>query len=183
MEEIKWQKISVESLKHGLDQGEKMLKETLETASFQVNRSLTVLKSSMAIFILLFGYVVSSSPELSYKYLEACLALVLFGWIIRRSFLIYQTYEVCPLGNNPSHIIRDENIEYAGKNLYQFLLFNSSRTVEESIEFNQSLNQERSEQLRSLENQIKYFLLVLIVFPFLLFLCSRCVPVLQGVGF
>ncbi len=183
MDEIKWKKIDIDSLKHGLEQGEKMLKETLDTASFQVNRSLTVLKSSLAIFILLFGYVVSSTPELSYKYLEAVLALVLFAWIIRSSFVIYQTYEVKPIGNNPSNILRSENIEYAGKKLDQFLLFNSSRTVEESIEFNQTKNQNRADQIRGLEKQIKIFLLVLIVFPFLLFLCSRCVPGLQGMGF
>ena len=183
MEKLEWEKISVEALSHALDQGEKILKETINTASFQVYRSLTVLKSSLAIFILLFGYVVSSSPEMSYQYLEAVLSLGLFAWIIRSSFVIYQTYEVKPIGNNPSNILRTENIEYAGKKLDQFLLFNSSRTVDESIEFNQSRNQKRADQIRRMEKQIKYFLLVLILFPFLLFLSSLCVPVLQGMGF
>lgn len=182
MDKLNWNKIGLTSLTLALDQGEKMLKETIVTANFQVNRVLTILKTSVGLFIVISGYLITNKPSFQILYLEAVVSLLVLAFLIIKSFKAYSSYKIKPLGNRPFHILNKVNIEYAGDNLDQFLVFNSCRTVDDSIRFNQERNDLRANLIYRVEHQVKWSLIVVIGFPLLSYLAFLFVPELQVQG-
>ncbi|MFY0598940.1 MAG: hypothetical protein JXR03_04670 [Cyclobacteriaceae bacterium] len=173
MDTLEWEKIDEDNLKLALEQGEKILRETIDTANFQVNRALTMLKAIIGLIIGLVAYLSSTIPTMSLLYLEASLGLVVLVILLPLAFKAYRTYIVEPLGNSPNHILNQKNIDYGGDKLKQFLLFNCCRSVEDSIKSNQQSNQERASLLTKLELEISVGLIGVIIFPVLWFLVSR----------
>ncbi len=178
-----WEKIDIDSYKFSLEQGEKMLKETIDTASFQISRSSTILKFSLGFLVAVLGYLISNSPELSLKYCESVIALICLFITSAMSFNCYssKSFQVKPLGNNPFNILSDESIQYIQNHyqlsdLHKLLIFNACRTVEESINNNVDSNNLRAKKISKIESAIKWSLTILIAFPLSWYLVSQFLP-------
>jgi hypothetical protein len=113
MENIEWDKISIESLKLTFNEGEKLLKETIATADIQNKRVVTMIRPVIALIIIMVGIVVSWELTFSISNTVTVVALALLFYLFLKLSIAYRLYEVDPIGNSPSNVLRQEVIEYA----------------------------------------------------------------------
>lgn len=175
LDKLKWDEIGIESLQLALDQGEKMLKATIDAADYQANRVSTILKSVIVLLIIFIGYLVSSKPVFELVYLETTISVVVLLTVLPLLLSAYRAYDIDPLGNNPSHILNETNIKYGGENLEKYLLFNCCRTIEDSIDINKHRNDSRIALILMFEKRIKTGIIIIIIFPLFWFL----IPILN----
>ncbi len=153
IKEYAWNNLSIESAKIILDQLEKNLSATIETAKILTDRAVTVLQFSVPIILALIG-VIFSQPftVLIHLSIIGIVFLIIISW---KALNLYQLYQIQPLGNSLDNLLTKEKMDYTDEQQEFSFIYNSIITVNNSIEFNDNENINRQELMRSIINWIK----------------------------
>lgn len=138
--EIKdWNRMQPEVAKFILDQSEKKLIETVETAERHTQRALNVLTVCLPATLIVASYILETD-ERSSMYGMAIIVLTTLVVIAWLSIKVYRIYEIHTVGNNPKKLIReDDNV---ADDELQFVV-ETIESIERRITFNVEKNRER----------------------------------------
>ena len=152
-----WDKLSVDTAQFILGQAEKELSELIVAADVLTQRSSTIMQASFAVLIGLIGYSVSKpESDIGIKLaVVSCVFLIVISFL---SFRIYRLYKVKPMGNRPSKMVTEEKTNHDKQHLVY--IYNSIKTTEKSIVFNEIENGKRVRELKLVFYLIWLWLLV-----------------------
>ncbi len=148
-DQVDWERLEIASAKLILDQSEKQLKETIDTANQLYNRATYIIGCSIPIEIGLFGYLASKYEKPDFLFLLAFLGFLLMSVVLFLCFKVYYLYPIRPLGNTPKNILSNkEYIAHPDQELV--FLYNCIRTAQASSDFNMAKNKERAEIIKTI---------------------------------
>lgn len=176
--EYAWKHLTVPSAKHILDQVEKNLAASIETATALTDRAVSVLQFSIPIMAALLGIIFTPLPILVTHL--AVIGLILLGLISRYAIKLYELYEVQPQGNKLENMLVKEKIDYEGDDQEFTFLYNSILTTNNSIQFNDNANKKRRKLMVIILGLIKYGSLAFPLYLALWFLALQSLFVVQG---
>ena len=162
---LAWESLNIESARVILDQLEKNLAASIETAKSLTDRAVNVLQFSIPVMLALVGVIFSqSSAVLIHLSVIGIVFLLVISW---KALSLYDIYEIQPLGNTLENMLSKEKIEYEGDDQEFAFVFNCIITVNNSIEFNDNCNRRRQELMRSIINWLKIGSLVVLLYSVL----------------
>jgi hypothetical protein len=165
-----WDKLKIETAIFILEQSEKKLDATIETAKILSDRAIILMQSSSGILIALLGYAATTKErellfQLAVLLIAFCIAIFLF------SFRVYNLYEIRVKGNSPSNLISDEKVNYLKQELR--FIYGEIVTIGDSIEYNERNNRTRASALRLAITTITILVFTLPSYSILWYLLSR----------
>jgi hypothetical protein len=135
-----WEEITLDSAKFILEQVEKKLQATIDTANSLTNRAVNTMQFSIPLSVGLIGIISADpSPEWLWLYLIDLLFLIII------SFLAMQAYElthVMPLGDRLGKLLDQATLHRDNEHQYKSLIANRSQEVQACCEKNESINRE-----------------------------------------
>lgn len=160
-----WNNLRTESAKIILDQLEKNLSASIETAKILTDRAVMVLQFSIPVIIALIG-VSFSNPSKVIIHLSciAILFLILVSW---KALKLYQLYEIQPLGNTLENMLSKEKIDCPDEHQEFAFIYNSIITADNAIVFNDNSNKNRQNLMYSIITLIKIGSAVIIIYSLL----------------
>ena len=163
-----WDKITLGSARFILDQAEKNLAATIETARILTDRALNVLQFSIPFSLALIGVLAAKMNTLL---VSLSIVGLIFSLIISwKAFRLYELYKVHPLGNLPSKLLIKENLETDEKFQELAFIFSTIQGIEKAIDINEAGNSKRQRIMYSIMEYIKYGILITFLFPLIRFL-------------
>jgi hypothetical protein len=165
-----WDRIEKESAYFILEQGEKKLKETIETASIVTSKAVFILQISLGLMVSLVGYV-SVTTDRGLAFQLSILLIILSICLFVGSLSVYDLYEVRPLGNTPSNLIDERKISDSRQELA--FLYSAIYTVETSINFNERKNTLRAERLSTVFTVINIAVWTIVIYSVVIFLLDH----------
>jgi hypothetical protein len=162
-----WQNLTTESAKVILDQLEKNLSASIETAKILTDRAVTVLQFSIPIILALIGVIFSQPSQiLIHLSVVGILFLIIISW---KALSLYELYQIQPLGNTLENLLSKEKIDCPEEQQEFAFIYNSILSVNDSIIFNDNSNKNRQTLMRSIIFWIKVGSLVIIIYSALWF--------------
>lgn len=166
MEELDYKNIDIKSLEFSLSEGEKLLKTKIETSSELTSRALVYTNSSLGLLIALLGYTVANQPS-GLMLIESLVAFGFLLSVLSLSYNTYSLYKISPIGNYPFNVITNEICNYAKEDSYKYMVYQTCKNVQLSIEENAVINQSKVDKISEIEKRIKIGLIALISIAFI----------------
>lgn len=165
-----WDKLDIKTSYFILDQSEKKLDATIETAKILSDRAIILMQSSSGILIALLGYAATTKErellfQLSVLLIAFCIAIFLL------SFRVYNLYEIRVKGNSPSNLISNEKVNYVKQELR--FTYGEIVTIGDSIDYNERNNLVRASALRLAITTITILVFTLPLYSILWYLLCR----------
>ena len=147
-----WDKLKVTTAKFILDQSEKKLIATIETAKILTDRTVVIMQLVVGLTIGLLSY--SSSTENRGLLFQLAIIILFFCAVIFFYCLKgYNLYEIKPLGNTAGNMINEDKVKSEEQEL--LFVFSHIRTIDDSIGFNDKRNENRARNLNLIFDLIK----------------------------
>jgi len=108
------------------------------------------------------------------------IALCFSLFISYKGFQLYDLYKIQPLGNRPSHLLKDENLNIDEDYQRFGFVFSVIQDLESIIELNVAANQKRQALMFSIISSIKYGIVDTCLYPVFLFLFQGLQSLLVG---
>ena len=162
-----WGNLTTESAKVILDQLEKKLSASIETAKILTDGAVNVLQFSIPVILALIGVIFSQpSTVLIHLSVISILFLLVISWM---ALSLYELYEIQPSGNTLNNLLGKDKIDSPEEQQEFAFIYNCMHTVNNSIIFNDDSNEKRQKLMRSIITWIKIGSLVVLLYSALWF--------------
>ena len=90
------------------------------------------------------------------------------------AFKAYDQYRIRPLGNLPSNMLNEKIVDESNQHLS--VIYDSLRTIQDSINFNESQNEKKVSTIHNLYRGVKIGLIIIVLYPLLHWLVCQFSP-------
>lgn len=170
-----WREITAESARFLLEQAEKKVQATIDTARSLTDRAVNVMQFSIPLCLALVG-LIGADPKKEFLWLY----LIILALSIAISYMglhLYDLYTIRTLGYKPSLLLKEENLGFRDEYQHLGFLFGVIQDIERVIEINEDSNRERQRIMYWIMTLIKFTigftcLYLVLVLPLFLFLVT-----------
>jgi hypothetical protein len=162
-----WDDLTLDSAKFVLDQAEKNIQASLETAKNLTDRAVNVMQFSIPLAFVLIG-LISGNPEKPLLFLYI-IGLFFALAVSYKGLKLYDLYLIQPLGYLPSNLIKEENLKLEEKYQELGFIFSVIQDMERVIEINETKNLERQMKMYSIMEWVKTGIVLTCLYPVFLF--------------
>ena len=165
-----WNDLNLESTKYLLDQTEKYLEATIETAKVLTDRAVSILQFSIPIILALVGVIFAQSNTILIHL--SVISIVFLIVVSFKALRVYELYEIHCLGSPPESLLVDDILIMSDEHKEFAFIFNSVKLNNDMIIFNQNSNRQREKHLRFIITTVKTgcaFVLLYAIFWFPVF--------------
>jgi hypothetical protein len=163
-----WNQLTPESAKFVLDQAEKNLEATVETARSLTDRAINVMQFSVPLSLVLIGLITATSTSVLLIFYVIALGFSLV--VSYQGLKLYDIYRIQPLGYKPSDLLKNDVLKMDEETQEMGFVFSAIQDVERAIDINESVNLQRQMLMYSILNWIKAGVTVTLLYPVALFL-------------
>ena len=168
-----WDGLELATAKFTLEQSEKYLSETIQTAGFLNRRATFALQAIVSGIILLIGFLSSGYSDGIIIHLSI-IAVGILIILAFDAFKAYDQYRIRPLGNLPSNMLNEKIVDESNQHLS--VIYDSLRTIQDSINFNESQNEKKVSTIHNLYRGVKIGLIIIVLYPLLHWLVCQFSP-------
>ena len=162
---LNWRETEIEIYQIALDQGEKLLSFTTQTAEVLMKRVHNILKFLVPFIAIVLGFLISQKPSYELWYLEASIAMIFLVILLIKTLKSFRTYQIAPIGHDPSDVLDTRVLYFDKKKSKELLYHNLCKNVDEQIKDNRVGNEIRAKRLNDIQKIIEVGTLILIIFP------------------
>lgn len=167
-----WEKLELDTAKFILEESEKFLSETIDTAKILTDRAVNIMQFSIPLSLALIG-ILSSKDINPLLYQISFIGLVAAIIVSSLCFKVYKLYQIRPLGNTPIGMINSKKMEFRGEQQLKVYLISAIHGIQISIEFNETANSERSRRIYRIEKWIQISAIIILGYAILWYPVSQ----------